>query len=88
MAQHKSAEKRARQSVKRAARNASVKGAVKTAEKKLRVALAAGDSKTAKDLLKKVTSQMSKAKVKGAIHAKTAARKISRLATRVHQLAK
>jgi small subunit ribosomal protein S20 len=86
LATHKSAEKRARQSVKRNKRNTDTENAVRTSEKKLRTALAAGDKKTAVTLLKEYTSKASKAATKGALHGKTASRKIGRLSMRVNEL--
>lgn len=83
MATHKSAEKRARQSIKRNARNTQTIGAVRTAEKKLRTALAGGDKKAAATLLSEFTSKVTKAATKGALPTKTASRKVSRLSERV-----
>lgn len=87
MATHKSAEKRARQSVRRTKRNTKAIGKVRTAEKKLRSALGVNDTKSAQDLLGQFSSKIQKAANKGRLHAKTASRKISRLATRLHKLA-
>ncbi len=86
MATHKSAEKRARQSVKRNARNTAAVGAVRTLERKLRTALAGNDKSAATTLMKDYMSLMAKAGGKGVVHAKTASRKIGRLATRVSKL--
>lgn len=86
MATHKSAEKRARQSVKRNARNTQAVGAVRTLERKLRTALAANDKTTSKTLMNDYMSLMAKAGTKGVVHAKTASRKIGRLALRVSKL--
>lgn len=83
MANHKSAAKRARQSVKKNARNTAALGTVRTAEKKVRAALAAGDKATAATLMNVYMSKISKAATAGVVHTKTAARKISRLASRV-----
>lgn len=83
MATHKSAEKRARQSVRRAARNSQTKSAVRTFEKKIRAALAAGDAKGAAAMVGEYQSRMGKAAAKGVFHAKTAARKVARLALAV-----
>lgn len=88
MANHKSAAKRARQSVKKNARNNATLGSVRTAEKKLRAALAAGDKANVSSLLTAYMSKISKAATKGVVHTKTAARKVSRLATRVSAAAK
>ena len=86
MATHKSAEKRARQAIKRNDRNTQALGAVRTFERKLRVAIAAGDKAAAKTLLNDYMSKMAKAAAKGVVHTKTAGRKTSRLAERVHTL--
>ncbi len=88
MATHKSAEKRARQAVKRSARNSSAIGAVRTVEKKLRASLAAGEKSLVKTLFQEFTSKTDSAVSRGVIHYKTAARKIGRIASRVHQLTK
>jgi small subunit ribosomal protein S20 len=86
LATHKSAEKRARQSVRRNKRNTDTIGAVRTWERKLRAALAGGDKNSAQALLSTYMSKMTKAATKGVFHGKTAARKISRLAERVAHL--
>lgn len=86
MATHKSAEKRARQSIKRNTRNSGTLAGVRTWEKKLRAALAGGDKKAAETLLGDYMSKMTKAATKGTVHAKTASRKIGRLAERVSSL--
>jgi small subunit ribosomal protein S20 len=87
LATHKSAEKRARQSIRRTKRNAQTIGAVRTIEKKLHAALSANDNTKAQDLLAEFSSKILKAANKGRIHMNNASRKISRLATRVHKLA-
>lgn len=81
MANHKSAEKRARQSVKRRARNNSVKAAVKSKEKSLVKALTA-KTKDVETQLRDFVAQISKAVSKGAVNKKTASRRISRLSKR------
>ncbi len=86
MANHKSAAKRARQSVRKNTRNTARIGAVRTLEKKLRAALTGNDADSAKTLLNGYMSQVTKAASKGTLHAKTAARKVSRLAERVSAL--
>ncbi len=83
LATHKSAEKRARQSLGRTARNKQALGAVRTFEKKIRTAVAAGDTKVAQELLKDYTSKATRAALKGVIHAKAASRKISQLAQHI-----
>ena len=79
--------KRKRQAVKRQARNTSVLSRLKTEEKKLRAALESGVSEV-KDLYKNFTSALDKAAKSGVIHKNAAARKKSRLNTRVSGPAK
>jgi small subunit ribosomal protein S20 len=86
MATHKSAEKRARQATKRSARNSGLKSALKTFEKKVRVAYEKKDAKAALEALKKFAAEFDKAASKGVVHAKQAARKISRLSKLVQNL--
>ncbi len=63
------------------------KAAVRTWEKKLRAAIAGGDKQGAQTLLSTYMSKIGKAAAKGIIHARTAARKISRLSQRVSKMA-
>lgn len=88
MANHKSAAKRARQSLKIQARNLSVKRAVRTAEKKLLTAISGNESENAQKLLVTYMSKIGKAAQKGIYHARTASRKVSRLSSHVHNLSK
>lgn len=84
MANHKSAEKRARQSIVRKARNTQRKAAVKTYEKNLVKAIEA-KSADVPELLKKYVSKAMKATAKGTLRKTTVARKIGRLSARVHK---
>jgi small subunit ribosomal protein S20 len=86
LANHKSAEKRARQAVKRNARNTATEKSVRTWEKKLRKAVSDKDKKAAAELLSNYMSKMGKASAKGVITKQTAARKVSRLSTLVSTL--
>ncbi len=86
MATHKSAEKRARQSIRRTKVNTKTIGSVRTTEKKIRTALANNDAKSAKELLREFSRNIQKATSKGRVHGNTASRKISRLASRIHHL--
>lgn len=79
MANHKSSEKRARQDIKKNARNRSTKNSVRTWEKKLRTAVASKDKNAAQELLKSFMSKIGKAAEKGVLKKTNAARKISRL---------
>jgi small subunit ribosomal protein S20 len=86
LATHKSAVKRARQTKGRAERNESLKSALKTFEKKVRAAYTKRDPKAALDALKSLASQFDKAANKGVVHAKKAARKVSRLSKLVNSI--
>lgn len=86
MANHKSAEKRARQNLKRQKINHRLIAEVRTIEKKLQKALTDKDKKTADSLFHRLTSKMGKAAQKKCFHSNKASRKISRLATAVHKL--
>jgi len=81
MANHKSAIKRHRQSIKRRDSNRSRRAEVRTALKKAAAAAAAGNKDDAKLLTRQAESAMSKATKRGLFHKKTMARKISRLAS-------
>ncbi len=86
MATHKSSEKRARQDIKRSARNKAHVNSVKTWEKKVRTAVASKDAKAAQALLKDFTSVIGKAAQKGAVSVKSAARKVSRISAQISSL--
>jgi len=79
----KSAKKRATQDEKRRLRNIARKSAIKTATKKVIVAVEDKNLAQAKELLKDVNAQLARAKSKGVLHRNTAARKMSRLAKQV-----
>jgi len=83
VANHKSAAKRARQSIKKTSTNAARKSRVKTAEKSLIKAIAAKDVKALPVLLQNFTSEIMKAAKSGVMKKETASRKISRVSTRV-----
>ena len=82
---HLSAIKRARQSVKRAARNSAIKSRVRTYEKKVITAIQTKDLSSAKKGLISLMSEMDKAAQKGAIHYKRSARRIGRLSKAIVQ---
>ena len=88
MAQHKSAAKRARQSVRKNKLNSSRKSKVRTGEKGLLKAIDKKDTKAIPELLSYYTSQMMKAAQKGVFSKSTAARKISRLSAQVSKALK
>ena len=78
MANHPSAEKRHRQSLRRRDRNRNAKAAVRLAFKKARAALEKKDQ-SAKELVLSAERAVSKAAAKGFIHKSNAARRIARL---------
>lgn len=80
MANHKSAIKRHKQSVKRALAIVPSRPCIKNVVKSVRAAIKADDQAAATQLLSTATSSLDKAATKGVIHWKKAARKISRLA--------
>ena len=86
MANIKSAKKRVLTSKVRQERNKSIKSAVKTATKKVLVAVEASDRELAAKELLNATSVIDKAAKKGVLHKNTASRKVSRLATAVNRI--
>ena len=83
---HLSAIKRARQSLRRQARNITWASRAKTFEKKLVAAITKKDTAAAKTALVEFMSQIDKAAQKGAVHVKRAARRISSLSKQVANL--
>jgi len=80
VANHKSALKRAKQSITRRLRNRTVKTRVKNVVKDLRLAADEKAGETIVSTLNEAKSVIDTAAKKGVIHRNTAARKISRLA--------
>jgi small subunit ribosomal protein S20 len=79
LANHKSALKRHRQSLKARERNRMMKTRVKNATKALHAAIESKDNDAVVIALKNATSILDKAASNKAVHWRTAARKISRL---------
>ncbi|HET9526458.1 MAG TPA: 30S ribosomal protein S20 [Pyrinomonadaceae bacterium] len=88
MPNHKSAEKRVRQSEKRRAINRSHRTKVRTYIKKLRSTLESGSQQDLEKILPETISVIDKSVQKGVLHANAAARYKSRLTTRVNQAGK
>jgi|EndMetStandDraft_2_1072991.scaffolds.fasta_scaffold459344_2 small subunit ribosomal protein S20 len=86
MANTKSADKRARQALKRRDRNRDHVSTMRTAVKRLRKAVASGDAKTAQDLLGNTVKVVDSTAQKGVIHRNAAARTKSRLTKAVNAL--
>ncbi len=82
MANHKSAEKRARQTVRRNEMNRSRRSAIRTAVKGVEDAIAAGNVDATVKASRAAESALAKGAARGTLHWKTAARKTSRLAKR------
>jgi small subunit ribosomal protein S20 len=82
---HASAIKRARQTIKRNARNSARRSRVATFEKKVVVALKSKNLSEAKKSLVVLMKEMDKAAQKGVIHFKRAARRIGRLSKAIVQ---
>ena len=82
----KSAKKRILVSQKRADRNKSIRSKVKTAIKKVEVAIESQDKAAATEALKAAVSEIDKATQKGIYHKNNAARKVSRLTLAVNKL--
>lgn len=88
MPNHKSAEKRVRQSEKRRAINRSHRTKVRTYIKKLRSALDSGVKQDIDQVLPEAMSVIDKSVQKGVLHANAAARYKSRLTVRANQAGK
>ncbi|MFA6280593.1 MAG: 30S ribosomal protein S20 [Bdellovibrionales bacterium] len=87
MANHKSAAKRARQTVKTNELNRSRRAKVRTLTKAVEKAIVGKDPETAVTTLRSAESGLARAASKGTLHPKTAARKTSRLAKAVKKIA-
>lgn len=88
MANHKSAEKRNRQNEVRRERNRASRSRVKTAIRRIDEALAQNSAEQAETALRNAIPVIAKAAGKGTMHARTAARKVSRLTLRVNAAAR
>jgi small subunit ribosomal protein S20 len=86
LANHKSAIKRARTSLRRNAINSKTLGEVGTLERKVRKALAAKSKPESEKALIEFASKVDKAAQKGRIKPATAARKVSRLSRQISAL--
>lgn len=86
MANHASAIKRHRQSLKAQARNKAMKTRIKNAVKNVRLALEQKNPEQAQASLLVATSVLDKAAGKKVIHWRCAARKVSRLSAAVSSL--
>ena len=85
MAQHRSAEKRARQALKRRDRNRAIRSRVRGATRAVRAALEGGDLARASSQLREAEQVIRRAASKGVVKKTTASRTVSRLAKAVHR---
>ena len=88
MANHKSAEKRARQTEKRTERNRARRSRLRTFVKKAELAIESGDANAAAEALKAAQPELARGVSKGVIHRNTASRKLSRLTLKVNAMRK
>lgn len=86
MANIKSAEKRARQAVKRRAHNMTLRSKMRTAVKKVRAAVATGEKTTAQAAYQTAVPVIDSMVNKGIIHKNTASRHKSRLSALIKAL--
>ncbi|MBV9860176.1 MAG: 30S ribosomal protein S20 [Alphaproteobacteria bacterium] len=86
MANHKSAEKRLRQTEKRTAVNRARVSRVRTFVKKVEAAITTGDKEAAQAAFRVAQPELHRATTKGVLHKNTVARKLSRLAARINAL--
>ncbi|WP_022662776.1 30S ribosomal protein S20 [Paucidesulfovibrio longus] len=86
MANHKSAIKRHRQSLKRRDRNRATKTRIKNVVKAVRQALEQNDKEQAAAALQNAASMLDKASTKKVVHWRNASRRIARLQQAVNKL--
>ncbi|ASG21612.1 MULTISPECIES: 30S ribosomal protein S20 [Nitrospirillum] len=86
MANHKSAEKRIRQTEVRTEVNRARVSRIRTFVKKVELALEAGDKAAAAEAFKLAQPEMMRGVSKGVLHRNTVSRKISRLSLRINAL--
>lgn len=86
MANHKSAEKRIRQTARRTEVNRARVSRIRTFVKKVELAIASGDRTAAADALRDAQPELMRGVSKGVLHKNTVARKLSRLSARIKTL--
>ncbi len=87
MANHKSAEKRARQALKRRLRNRQAKSQIRTAMKKMRKFVDENQIEEAKTFLPELISLIQKKSDRGILHKNTASRYVSRMTRLINKAA-
>lgn len=86
MANHKSAEKRIRQTERRTLVNRNRVSRIRTFVKKVEAAIEAGDRSAAAEAFKAAQPEMHRGVTKGVLQKNTVARKLSRLSGRIKAL--
>ncbi|SJZ95689.1 small subunit ribosomal protein S20 [Enhydrobacter aerosaccus] len=87
MANHKSAEKRARQTERRTTVNSARRSRVRSSIKKVEEAIKAGDKKAAAEALRAAQPEIQRGAVARVIAKNAAARRVSRLNARIKAMA-
>lgn len=87
MAHHKSAKKRIRRNARRAVCNGARVSRIRTFLKKVELAIASGDRASAQAAYRSAQPELHRGVTKGVLHRNTAARKLSRLSTRIKAMA-
>ena len=87
MANHKSAEKRARQTERRTAVNTARRSRVRGSEKKVEEAIASGDKKAAQEALRLAQPEIQRGATKRIVTKNAASRRVSRLSARIKAMA-
>ena len=86
MANHPSAEKRHRQTLRRTATNRARVSRIRTFIKKVETAIAAGNKDAARAAFAAAEPEMQRGVTKGVLHRNTVARKLSRLSANIKAL--
>ena len=86
MANHLQTKKRARQTIKRAARNRHIRTTLRTSVKRVRAGIDSANRSEAEEALKDAVKQLDRSVTKGILHRRTASRLISRLTVAVSKL--
>lgn len=86
MANHKSAEKRIRQTERRTVVNRARISRIRTFVKKVETAILSGDKAAAGEAFKLAQPEMMRGVTKGVLHKNTVSRKLSRLSQRIKAL--
>jgi small subunit ribosomal protein S20 len=86
VANHKSAEKRHRQTLQRTAVNRARESRIRTFVRKVEAAIESGDKSSAAEAFKEAQPELQRGVTKGVLHRNTVARKLSRLSARIKGL--